>query len=462
MQYVPFFLGLKGKPGLVIGGGEIATRKARRLIDGGMQLTVVAPQISAPMCALESPPSCVLKKRTFVDDDIKNMLLVVAATNCREVNHRIAELAKAQGSWVNVADDADEGNLLFPSLVQRDPIQIAISAGGAAPSLARLLRSYLEGFIPRGYTDLADLLGRYRDRVKEKYQTVARRRAFWDTVLRGRIADAVFAGRYREAEAGLLALLNDEPNMDAQVGEIYLVGAGPGDPDLLTIKALRLMQQADTVVYDRLVSTSIHQLLRPDIERIYAGKQASQHAMSQADINRLLVDLARQGKKVLRLKGGDPFVFGRGGEEIETLLEEGIPFQIVPGITAALGCAAYSGIPLTHRDYAQSCIFVTGHRKDGSINLNWKLLTQANQTLIFYMGLLGLEHICTSLTEHGMAADTPIALIMRGTLADQKIVISDLSNIVTAIQDQEIKPPTLLIVGKVVELYNKLQWYRTD
>ena len=462
MQYVPFFLGLRGKPGLVVGGGEIATRKARRLIDGGMQLTVVAPQISAPMCALESPPSCVLKKRTFVDDDIKNMLLVIAATNCREVNHRIAELAKAQGSWVNVADDADEGNLLFPSLVQRDPIQIAISAGGAAPSLARLLRSYLEGFIPRGYTDLADLLGRYRVRVKEKYQTVAHRRAFWDTVLRGRIADAVFAGRYREAEAGLLALLNDEPNRAAQVGEIYLVGAGPGDPDLLTIKALRLMQQADTVVYDRLVSTSIHQLLRPDIERIYAGKQASQHAMSQADINRLLVDLARQGKKVLRLKGGDPFVFGRGGEEIETLLEEGIPFQIVPGITAALGCAAYSGIPLTHRDYAQSCIFVTGHRKDGSINLNWKLLTQANQTLIFYMGLLGLEHICTSLIEHGMAADTPIALIMRGTLADQKIVISDLSNIVTAIQDQEIKPPTLLIVGKVVELYNKLQWYRTD
>ena len=444
----------------MIGGGNIATRKARRLLEGGMKLRVVAPEICEEMRELELQPSCVIEQRPFNDDDIKGASIIVSATNQRELNHRVADLAKAQGSWVNIADEADDANMLFPSLVDRNPIQIAISAGGTSPSLSRLLRSYLEGFIPIAYSELAELLERYRARVKEKYQTLDQRRAFWDTVLRGRIADAVFAGRYEEAEAGLLALLNDEQSVEEHIGEIYLVGAGPGDPDLLTIKALRLMQQADVVVYDRLVSDSIHRLLRPGIEKIYAGKQPSQHAMSQEEINQLLVKLAKQGKKVLRLKGGDPFVFGRGGEEIETLLEEGIPFQIVPGITAALGCAAYSGIPLTHRDYAQSCIFVTGHRKDGTVNLNWNLLTQPNQTLIFYMGLLGLEHICASLIEHNMSPDTPIALIMHGTLADQKVIVSDLSHIATKVQDEDIKPPTLLIVGKVVELYNKLQWYR--
>ena len=460
MRYVPFFLELKGKQGLVVGGGEIAARKARRLLEGGMKLKVVAPEICAAMRELGLQSSCVIEQRLFDDDDIKGASIIVSATNQRRINHRVANLAKAQGIWVNIADEADEANLLFPSLVDRNPIQIAISAGGTSPSLSRLLRSYLEGFIPIAYSELAELLERYRTRVKEKYQTLEQRRTFWDGVLRGRVADAVFAGRYQEAEAGLLALLNDEQGVEARVGEIYLVGAGPGDPDLLTIKALRLMQQADVVVYDRLVSDSIHRLLRPGIEKIYAGKQPSQHAMSQEEINQLLVKLAKQGKKVLRLKGGDPFVFGRGGEEIETLLEEGVPFQIVPGITAALGCAAYSGIPLTHRDYAQSCIFVTGHRKDGTVNLNWNLLTQPNQTLIFYMGLLGLEHICASLIEHNMPPDTPIALIMHGTLADQKVIVSDLSNIATEVQNEEIKPPTLLIVGKVVELYNKLQWYR--
>ena len=444
----------------MVGGGEIAARKAHRLLEGGMKLRIIAPEISATMRKLASQSSCVIEQRPFDDDDVKGAYIVVSATDRRAVNHRVAELAKAQGSLVNVADDADEANLLFPSLVDRSPIQIAISAGGTSPSLSRLLRSYLEGFIPSGYAELAKLLERYRNRAKEKYQTLAQLRSFWDVVLRGRVADAVFAGRYEEAEATLMALLNDEQNIDGHAGEIYLVGAGPGDPDLLTIKALRLMQQADVVVYDRLVSDSVHQLLRPGIEKIYAGKQPSQHAMSQEEINRLLVKLAKQGRKVLRLKGGDPFIFGRGGEEIETLVDEGIPFQVVPGITAALGCAAYSGIPLTHRDYAQSCVFVTGHRRDGTVNLNWDFLIQENQTLVFYMGLLGLEHICASLIEHGMPPETPIALIMHGTMADQKVIISDLRNIMARVRSEKIKPPTLVIVGKVVNLYNKLQWYQ--
>jgi len=460
MRYLPFFLALQEKRAVVVGGGEIAARKARRLLDGGMVVSIVAPDIAATTRQLATQRQCTIVQRKFKDSDIKGATIVVAATDQRLLNQRIAALSKAQGIWVNTADDIEDANLIFPSLLQRSPLQIAICASGAAPSLARLLRRYLEGCIPSGYAQLAELLGRYRAQVKQKYPDLNRRRAFWDTVLRGRIADAVFAGRYRAGEAGLVALLESPQRSDQPIGEVYLVGAGPGDPDLLTLKALRLMQQADVVVYDRLVSDSIHQLLRPDIEKIYAGKQPAQHAMPQEAINRLLVDLAKQGKKVLRLKGGDPFIFGRGGEEIATLLEEGIAFQIVPGITAALGCAAYSGIPLTHRDYAHSCIFVTGHRKNRDANLDWELLAKPNQTLVFYMGLLGLEAICAELIAHTMPADTPVALIMHGTLADQKVIVGELSDIVARVQKAAIKPPTLVIVGQVVKLYNKLQWYQ--
>lgn len=461
MQHSPFFLKLEHKPGLVVGGGEIAARKASRLIDGGMQLTVIAPEISEQMRVVAKSSLVTIVERAFVDSDIERMVVVVAATNQRDVNCHIAELCQARGLFVNVADDADEGDLLFPSLVKRDPIQIAISAGGTAPLLSRLLKAYLEGCIPTAYAKLAELVGDYRAQVKERYPTIEQRRNFWDTVLRGRIADAVFSGRYDAAREELSALLNSTTKADG-FGEVYLVGAGPGDPDLLTIKALRLMQQADVVVYDRLVSDNIYQLLRDDIEKIYAGKGPSQHTMSQDQINKLLVDFARQGKKVLRLKGGDPFIFGRGGEEIATLLEQGIPFQVVPGITAALGCAAYSGIPLTHRDYAQSCVFVTGHRQGNTVNLDWQLLVRPSQTLVFYMGLLGLEEICKALIGHGMPSTTMVALVMRGTLPDQKVLVGNLSSIVDLVKAEDIKPPTLVIVGEVVKLYSKLQWYQTQ
>lgn len=461
MQHLPFFLKLRDKPCLVVGGGNIAARKASRLVEGGMRLTVVAPTFSARMHALAKSSSLKLIERAFIDDDIEGMVVVVAATDQHDTNRHIAELCQARGLFVNVADDAARGNLLFPSLIKRDPIHIAISAGGTAPLLSRLLRAHLEGCIPTAYAKLAELISDFRKQVKERYPAIIEQRKFWDAVLRGRIADAVFAGRHDAARAELAALLKDDKRA-GRFGEVYLVGAGPGDPDLLTIKALRLMQQADVVVYDRLVSDQIYQLLRDDVEKIYAGKGPSQHAMSQNQINQLLVDLAHQGKKVLRLKGGDPFVFGRGGEEIATLLDEGIPFQVVPGITAALGCAAYSGIPLTHRDYAQSCIFVTGHRQDGTVNLDWELLARPSQTLVFYMGLLGLEEICKALIKHGMSAQTMVALIMRGTLADQKVLVGNLSNIADLVTTENIKPPTLVIVGEVVKLYSKLQWYQTQ
>lgn len=461
MDYLPFFLKLKGRPALVVGAGEVAARKARRLLEGGMRVTVVAPSISRPMReAVEAAAprtTCHVERRRFAQADLEGRALVVAATDDADVNRRIAEACRVAGVPVNVADEPDLGDVIFPSLISRAPIRVAVSTEGVSPLLARLLKSYLSGCIPPAYGRLAELAARYRPRVKQRFGAPRERRRFWDKVLRGRVADQIFAGRYDQAEAELEALLRAGDT--AAVGEIYLVGSGPGDPDLLTVKALRLMQQADVVIYDRLVSDSILELLRDDVDKIYAGKERARHAMPQERINELLVRLARRGKKVLRLKGGDPFVFGRGGEEIEMLMERDVPFQVVPGITAALGCAAYAGIPLTHRDHAHACIFATGHLKDGSVGLDWEMLARPSQTLVFYMGFVGLEQICAQLVRHGLGAHTPAALVTRGTLPDQRVLLGDLSSLPALTRSRQIAAPTLLIVGEVVRLHDKLQWY---
>ncbi len=464
MDYLPFFLKMKGRPALVVGAGEVAARKARRLLEGGMRVTVVAPSISRPMReAVETAASraaCRVERRRFVRADLEGRALVVAATDDAGVNRRIAEACRAAGVPINVADEPRLGDVIFPSLINRAPIRVAISTEGVSPLLARLLKAYLSGCIPSAYGRLAELAARYRPRVKQRFAAPRERRRFWDKVLRGRVADQIFAGRYDQAEAELETLLCAGDT--APVGEIYLVGSGPGDPDLLTVKALRLMQRADVVLYDRLVSDSILRLLRDDVEKIYAGKERARHTMPQERINELLVRFASRGKKVLRLKGGDPFVFGRGGEEIETLMERGIPFQVVPGITAALGCAAYAGIPLTHRDYAHACIFATGHRKDRDAGLDWEMLARPSQTLVFYMGFVGLEGICARLMGHGLPPRTPAALVTRGTLPDQRVLLGDLSTLPALTKTRQIAAPTLLIVGEVVRLHDKLQWYGTE
>ena len=464
MDYLPFFLKLKGRDALIVGGGEVAARKARRLLAGGMRVTVVADAVSRAMgetaAAARAPASCRIERRRFAQADLAGRVLVVAATDDAGVNRAVAEACRAAGVPVNVADEQDLGDVIFPSLINRAPIRVAISTEGVSPLLARLLKSYLSGCIPPAYGRLAQLAARYRPRVKRRFATPRERRRFWDKVLRGRVADQIFAGRYAQAEAELEALLR--AGDAAAVGEIYLVGSGPGDPDLLTVKALRLMQQSDVVIYDRLVSDAILKLLRDDVEKIYAGKERARHALPQERINELLVRYARRGKKVLRLKGGDPFVFGRGGEEIETLMERDVPFQVVPGITAALGCAAYAGIPLTHRDHAHACIFATGHRKDGGVGLDWEMLARPSQTLVFYMGLAGLGQICAQLMGHGLAPSTPAALVTRGTLPDQRVLLGDLSSLPALTRTREVAAPTLLIVGEVVRLHDRLQWYGTE
>ena len=310
--------------------------------------------------------------------------------------------------------------------------------------------------IPSAYGSLVALMGRYRGAVKSRFTTTTQRMRFWESIVNGPVAELMFSGQHSRAEALLeQSLATSQADI---AGEVYLVGAGPGDPDLLTFRALRLMQQADVVLFDRLVAPAILNMTRQDADKIHVGKQRANHTMPQEEISQLLVRLAREGKRVLRLKGGDPFIFGRGGEEIEELARAGIPFQIVPGITAASGCATYAGIPLTHRDYAQSVRFVTGHLKNGTCELDWPQLVQPGQTVVFYMGLTSLPQICEQLIAHGGAPTTAIALIQQGTTPEQKVYVGTLADLPARIAREDVKAPTLIIVGDVVKLHHTLAW----
>jgi uroporphyrin-III C-methyltransferase / precorrin-2 dehydrogenase / sirohydrochlorin ferrochelatase len=458
MDYFPLFLALKQRHCLVIGAGEIAARKLALLIRAEAKITVVSNEISPLVADMAEQHQFSIRQQPFTANDLTDVFLVVSATNDPQTNKNVSELAQAHNILVNVVDNPALCNFIFPAIIDRSPIVAAISSGGSAPVLARLLRAKLESIISPAYGELATLANKFRTEVKLRIKQPSKRRIFWEKVIQGTIAETVFAGRAQEAERQLLSLLESESTAPVK-GAVYLVGAGPGDPDLLTFRALRLLQQADVIVYDRLVAPEIIDLARRDAERIYAGKARSNHSIPQESINQLLADLALQGKRVVRLKGGDPFIFGRGGEEIETLMQQGIEFQVVPGITAASGCASYAGIPLTHRDHVQSCTFVTGHLKDGTSNLNWKQLALPNQTVVIYMGLLGLSHICEKLIEHGCPKDHPIALIQQGTTRKQKVITGTLATLPETIAGHHITPPTLIIIGTVVTLHQTLNWF---
>ena len=461
MDYFPVFVKLKDQECLVVGAGEIAARKIELLARANANITVLAEQFSPQVKSLQSSCQLTFIQKRFAVSDIANYRLVVSATNHKETNILVANAAEEQNILVNVVDDPELCSFIFPAIVDRSPIIAAVSSGGAAPVLARLLRAKIETIIPPAYGHLAFLAEKFRAEVKALIKLPAQRRIFWERVFQGPIAELVFAGNEVAAKEQLQQSLLKQKDTIIP-GEVYLVGAGPGAPDLLTFRALRLMQQADVIVYDHLVSPEIIDLARRDSEKIYVGKERQQHTLAQDSINRLLADLALAGKRVVRLKGGDPFIFGRGGEEIETLVELGINFQVVPGITAASGCATYAGIPLTHRDHAQSCTFVTGHLKDNTINLNWTQLAIPNQTIVIYMGLLGLEKICQSLMAHGSPSDLPIALIQQGTTQRQRVITGTLSTMPAIISSMTIKPPTLIIIGTVVKLHDKLSWYHSQ
>lgn len=465
MEALPIFMKLRGRRCVVIGGGEVAARKVVMLLKADAEVEVVAPELHAELAALTAAGSIRYLPSVFIPWQLDGACLVIAATDDESVNRDVSAQAQARGIPVNVVDAPALCTFTMPSIVDRSPVVIAISSSGVAPVLARMIRSRLETLIPAAYGRLAGLASEFRDAVKQRFATTQERRIFWENTLVGPVAELVFSGQEAAAREALQRQL-DDPELQLVRGEVYLVGGGPGDPDLLTFRALRLMQQADVCVYDKLVSKEVMELVRRDAELIYVGKARDQHTLPQEEINQLLVRLAREGKRVLRLKGGDPFIFGRGGEEIETLMAHGIPFQVVPGITAANGVSTYAGIPLTHRDHAQSCLFTTGHLKAGAngefdaLELDWPALTRPNQTVVIYMGLVGLAEICRKLVLHGLPAETPAAVVQQGTTVRQRVVVADLATLAQKVSAAELKPPCLIIVGGVVSLHEKLAWFR--
>lgn len=461
MQYFPIFIDTTELNCLVVGAGEVAARKVELLLKTSAQITVVAPLACDTLLGLAQQQKINLQLRAYHEDDLANRQLVFVATDKGDLNIQIHHQAKTRNILVNVVDNTPLCQFITPSIVDRSPIIIAISSGGVAPVLLRYLRQKLEALIPQKISLLGKFSAAFRDQVKQRYDSVTKRRYFWEEVLDGDIAEQVMQGNESQAKQMMQAKLTLAENETGQ-GEVYLVGAGPGDPDLLTFRALRLMQKADVVVYDRLVSAEILELVRRDAQKIYVGKARSLHTVPQEEINQLLADQALAGNRVVRLKGGDPFIFGRGGEEIETLIDKGINFQVVPGITAASGAASYAGIPLTHRDHAKSVVFATGHLRDNSINLNWPMLAQPDQTTVFYMGLTGLPIICQKLIEYGMPDTTQIALVQSATTAQQKVVTGNLRDIQHKAATANIQPPALIIVGSVVSLQSKLNWFNPD
>lgn len=458
MEYLPLFFELKDAPVLLVGGGKVALRKARLLQKAGARVRVVAPEIEKELNHMLRNNGGEWLKDEYNEKHLEGVRLVVSATSDSCVNEQVAADAGARQLSVNVVDQPELCSFIFPSIVDRSPLMIGVSSGGRSPVLVRRIRSQIEALIPAAYGRLAEFTGQFRPRLRAVTRDERDRRRFWEKIIDGPVGQKVLAGREDEAAHMMEQLLSESQHVRS-VGEVYLIGAGPGDPDLLTFKAARLLQRADVVLYDRLVSPRVLDLARRDAERIYVGKKRDEHAVPQEEINQLLLKMASEGNCVVRLKGGDPFIFGRGGEEIEGLAEYGIPFQVVPGVTAASGCACYAGIPLTHRDHAQSVRFVTGHLKDGSLDLPWQELVSTTQTVVFYMGLHGLETICRQLQANGRRSDTPIALVEQGTTPNQRTLTGTLGTMVEVVAGETVHAPTLIIVGEVVSLRANLEWF---
>ena len=459
MDYFPVFFDLKAQRVLIVGGGEVALRKVTLLERTGADMTLVAPQIHPDLLARAAVGKLKLANREFVPDDLQNARLVIVATSHRAVNRWIAKLSDARGIPVNVVDDREASRFIVPAIIDRDPVLVAISTGGTSPVLARRLRERLEAIVPKKIGAFALWLRALRKSARRRLRDIDTRRRFFEAVVDGAAQRRFVAGDTQGAQRIAQALLASAASGPRALGEVTLVGAGPGDPELLTLKALRALQDADVILHDRLVSKSVLDLSRRDALRISVGKAAGSIGSTQQQINQLLIEHAAAGRRVVRLKGGDPFIFGRGGEELEALAQAQINFSVVPGITAAAGCAAYAGIPLTHRDHAHSVTFVTAHSDKGGSEPDWRALAQPGMTAVFYMGLARIEHIAAKLIEHGAPADLPAALIAQGTLADQRVVTGTLMNIAAAAREANLQSPALLVVGRVVALHASLSWF---
>jgi len=495
MNTFPLFFKLDNRKVLIVGGGDVALRKADLLSRAGAAITIVAPSICDELHALLSDEKHTLIYENYNKKYMQGARVIIAGTDDEALNHQIHADATALNIPVNVVDTPHLCDFIFPAIVDRNPIVIGISSNGKAPVLARLLRARLETLIPQGYGKLAKLAGEFRAEVKHKIPTLTGRRQFWERAFEGKVSELIFAGNETEANAQLqqdlnetaaeiadqnhsnsedsdnqqafidtseVAVSNSDSKNKTPVGEVYIVGAGPGDPELLTFKALRLMQQADIVFYDALVSPQVLDLCRRDADKVYVGKKRSNHAVAQLGINELLVTEAKKGRRVVRLKGGDPFIFGRGGEEIESLRAHGVPYQVVPGITAANAAASYAGIPLTHRDHSQSVRFVTGFLKAGAPNEKFENLLDTDETVVFYMGLHSLERLTEGLIEAGRSSETPIAIVSNASMPNQQVLTGTLASIVERQEQAQLPTPALLIMGDVVALHHDLAWYNLN
>ncbi|AIN13078.1 uroporphyrinogen-III C-methyltransferase [Yersinia pseudotuberculosis IP 32953] len=454
MDYLPLFADLKQRPVLIVGGGEVAARKIELLHRAGAQVWVVAQTLSSELEQQYQDGRIHWLAQDFLPEQLDNVFLVIAATNDTVLNAAVFAAADQRCILANVVDDQPLCSFIFPSIVDRSPLVVAISSSGQAPVLARILREKLEALLPTRLSDMAAIAGRWRGRVKQHMASMGERRRFWEHAFSGRFASLISRGQLTEAENELQLSLEGQHRA---LGEVALVGAGPGDAGLLTLRGLQVMQQADVVLYDHLVSPEVLDLVRRDAERICVGKRAGAHSVTQEATNQLLVTLAQQGKRVVRLKGGDPFIFGRGGEELQVVAQAGIPFQVVPGVTAAAGATAYAGIPLTHRDHAQSVTFITGHCRPDGDDLDWQALARGRQTLAIYMGTVKAAAISQQLIAHGRSSTTPVAVIGRGTRVDQQVLIGTLAQLESLAQ--QAPTPALLVIGEVVNLHHQIAWF---
>ena len=462
MDHLPVFLDIKGKKVVVTGAGTIAARRVERALSAGAIVHLFASEPGSDFDALKASDSLIIHNRDCQPSDLEDAVVAWGCVGDKS-DQALADAARTSKTLINVADEPENCDFITPSIVDRDPLIVAVSTGGTSPILARTIRARLEVMLPATYGDLARFVGSFRDKVMDKLKSGSSRLRFWEAVTTGPVAELFLAGDIDGASTQLKSELEAAASgkQRPRLGEVYLVGGGPGDPDLLTFRALRLMQLADVVVYDRLVGDGILNMVRRDAERIYVGKMPKNHAVPQEEISQILVRLAKQGKRVLRLKGGDPFIFGRGGEEIEALAAEQIPFQVVPGITAASGCSSYAGIPLTHRDHAQACVFTTAHGRDGVLDVDWDVLLRPNQTVAVYMGLSNTSHLCRGFLARGADPELPVAVIDNGTRPNQKVVVATLETMCDKVEASGIKGPAMIIIGTVVNLRDKLAWYNT-
>ncbi len=460
MDYFPIFAKLRNRPCLVVGGGAVASRKVHQLLKSGARITVNSPILNDDLRRLASDGCIAIQSRSFDPLLIEQNLLIIAATSDPQINREVADTARRKNRLCNVVDDGEASGFIMPSVIDRSPIVVAVSSGGRSPALARIVRQQIDEWLPSRIGMLARWAGKWRDTVNRQIRTHDGRIRFWQRILDGRAAQRVLAGDITAADSNIVGELK-QPDNPSNSGEAWIVGAGPGDPDLITRRGLQLLQRADTVLHDRLIAPELLELARRDAEFICVGKQADGPSARQEDINQKLIELVQSGKRVCRLKGGDPFIFGRGGEEVSALAKAGLPFQVVPGISAANGCAAALGIPLTHRGLSSAVTLITGHRADQLLNAatdaEWSRLAASGHTLVFYMGFGNLERICRKLIGHGLAATTPAAVVQNGTTRHQRVAHGNLENLVD--KTMGMSSPAILIVGEVVSLADQLGWY---